>query len=36
MIGMMEWILLAIVVFIALIFILRGFCLIGPNQVGIL
>src|SRR5512136_1961612 len=34
--GMMEWTVLSIVVFIALLIILRGFCLIGPNQVGIL
>ena len=34
--GMIEWIALSFVVFIVLLFILRGFCLIGPNQVGIL
>ena len=33
---MIHWILYWVVAFIALIFILRGFCLIGPNQVGIL
>ena len=33
---MIHWIFYWVVAFIALIFILRGFCLIGPNQVGIL
>jgi regulator of protease activity HflC (stomatin/prohibitin superfamily) len=33
---MIQWIFLWVVAFIVLIFILRGFCLIGPNQVGIL
>lgn len=33
---MIHWILYWVVAFIAFIFILRGFCLIGPNQVGIL
>jgi regulator of protease activity HflC (stomatin/prohibitin superfamily) len=34
--GMLEWIVLVAVIFIALLVFLRGFCLIGPNQVGIL
>lgn len=34
--GMTEWIGLGIVAFIVFMFIVRGFCLIGPNQVGIL
>ncbi len=33
---MIEWTVLSVVVFIVLLVILRGFCLIGPNQVGIL
>jgi len=28
--GMIEWIALGFVVFIVLLFIIRGFCLIGP------
>ena len=36
MIEMMEWTASIIVGFIALILILRGFCLIRANQVGIL
>ncbi len=36
MTGMIGWIALGFVVFIVLLRILRGFCLIGPNQVGIL
>ncbi|MGD0819600.1 MAG: SPFH domain-containing protein [Desulfomonilia bacterium] len=35
MIGLMGLIVLSLVVF-TLLFIIRGFCLIGPNQVGIL
>jgi regulator of protease activity HflC (stomatin/prohibitin superfamily) len=33
---MIEWVALCFVAFIALILFLKGFCLIGPNQVGIL
>jgi regulator of protease activity HflC (stomatin/prohibitin superfamily) len=33
---MIEWIVLYLAVFIVLLLILRGFCLIGANQVGIL
>jgi regulator of protease activity HflC (stomatin/prohibitin superfamily) len=36
MTGMTGWIVLSTVVVIALLFSLRGFCLIGANQVGIL
>jgi regulator of protease activity HflC (stomatin/prohibitin superfamily) len=32
----MEWFGIGIVAFIVFMFIVRGFCLIGPNQVGIL
>jgi regulator of protease activity HflC (stomatin/prohibitin superfamily) len=32
----MEWFVICIVAFIVFIFFVRGFCLIGPNQVGIL
>jgi regulator of protease activity HflC (stomatin/prohibitin superfamily) len=35
-IGMTGWIVLCFVAFIVLLLILRGFCLIGANQVGIL
>jgi len=34
--GMIGVIVLSLVVFIILLFILKGFCLIGPDQVGIL
>ncbi len=34
--GMIEWTVLGIIVFILLLFILKGFCLIGAYQVGIL
>jgi regulator of protease activity HflC (stomatin/prohibitin superfamily) len=33
---MIQWIFLWVFAFIVLVFIFRGFCLIGPNQVGIL
>jgi len=36
MTGMTEWLGIGIVAFIVFMFIVRGFCLIGPNQVGIL
>jgi len=36
MIGMFGWFVLYLVAFIVLILILKGFCLIGANQVGIL
>ena len=36
MIGMFGWFVLYVVAFIVLILILKGFCLIGANQVGIL
>jgi uncharacterized membrane protein YqiK len=36
MIEMIGWIVLSFVVLIALVVVLRGFCLIGANQVGIL
>ena len=36
MTGMIGWIVLGFVVFIVLLLILQGFCLIGANQVGIL
>jgi regulator of protease activity HflC (stomatin/prohibitin superfamily) len=36
MTGMIGWIVLYLAVFIVLLVILRGFCLIGANQVGIL
>jgi regulator of protease activity HflC (stomatin/prohibitin superfamily) len=34
--GMIEWTVLSVVVFIVLLVILKGFCLIGAYQVGIL
>ena len=34
--GMIGGIVLSLVVFIFVLFILKGFCLIGANQVGIL
>ncbi len=36
MTEMIGWVVLSLVVFIVLVVILKGFCLIGPNQVGIL
>jgi regulator of protease activity HflC (stomatin/prohibitin superfamily) len=36
MTGMIEWIILSVIALIALLFVLKGFCLIGSNQVGIL
>ena len=36
MMGLIEWIASGFAVFIVLIFIIKGFCLIGANEVGIL